>query len=97
MTELNKKAFGGLLALVVVMGALLFIPAWTLDYWQGVGLSHRIFRAGARHHRVPHEEGPEALAATGVCGSNRREGAEPKDHTIRHIDGIYRDACRPRA
>lgn len=34
MTELNKKAFGGLLAPVVVMGALLFIPAWTLDYWQ---------------------------------------------------------------
>ena len=28
------KAFGGLLFLVVVMGALLFISAWTLNYWQ---------------------------------------------------------------
>jgi protein-S-isoprenylcysteine O-methyltransferase Ste14 len=28
------KAFGGLLFLLVVMAALLFIPAWTLDYWQ---------------------------------------------------------------
>jgi len=28
------KAFGGLLFLVVVMGALLFIPARTLNYWQ---------------------------------------------------------------
>ena len=28
------KAFSGLLFLVVVMGALLFISAWTLNYWQ---------------------------------------------------------------
>lgn len=34
MTELNKKALGGLLAFLVVMGGLLFFPAWTLDYWQ---------------------------------------------------------------
>jgi protein-S-isoprenylcysteine O-methyltransferase Ste14 len=34
MTALNKKAFGGLLGLSVVMAALLFIPPWTLDYWQ---------------------------------------------------------------
>jgi protein-S-isoprenylcysteine O-methyltransferase Ste14 len=31
---LNVKAFGGLLLLFLVMAALLFIPAWTLDYWQ---------------------------------------------------------------
>jgi protein-S-isoprenylcysteine O-methyltransferase Ste14 len=34
MNTLNKKAFRGLLFLPVVMAALLFIPAWTLDYWQ---------------------------------------------------------------
>jgi protein-S-isoprenylcysteine O-methyltransferase Ste14 len=34
MTILNLKAFGGLLFLLLVMAALLFIPAWTLDYWQ---------------------------------------------------------------
>lgn len=34
MTELNQRALGGLLAFLVVMGALLFVPAWTLDYWQ---------------------------------------------------------------
>src|ERR1039457_4677801 len=34
MNILNMKAFGGLLFLVVVMGALLFISAWTLNYWQ---------------------------------------------------------------
>lgn len=34
MIALNAKAFGGLLFLLLVMGALLFIPAWTLDYWQ---------------------------------------------------------------
>jgi protein-S-isoprenylcysteine O-methyltransferase Ste14 len=31
---LALKALGGLLFLLLVMGALLFIPAWTLDYWQ---------------------------------------------------------------
>jgi protein-S-isoprenylcysteine O-methyltransferase Ste14 len=35
MTKLNIKAFGGLLCVLIVMAALLFIPAWTLDYWQG--------------------------------------------------------------
>ena len=34
MDILHKKAFGGLLFLVLVMAALLFIPAWTFDYWQ---------------------------------------------------------------
>src|SRR5450631_790201 len=31
---LNIKAFGGLLFLLLIMAALLFIPAWTLGYWQ---------------------------------------------------------------
>src|ERR1035441_10218298 len=31
---LNIEAFVGLLFLLLVMAALLFIPAWTLDYWQ---------------------------------------------------------------
>jgi protein-S-isoprenylcysteine O-methyltransferase Ste14 len=34
MTGVNKRAFGGLLVLVLAIAALLFIPAGTLDYWQ---------------------------------------------------------------
>jgi protein-S-isoprenylcysteine O-methyltransferase Ste14 len=34
MNTLHKKAFGGLLILALVMAALLFISAGTLDYWQ---------------------------------------------------------------
>jgi len=34
MSSLNRQAFGGLAALVLVMGFLLFIAAGTLDYWQ---------------------------------------------------------------
>jgi protein-S-isoprenylcysteine O-methyltransferase Ste14 len=34
MTSLNMKGFGGLVALLVVMAALVFVPAGTLDYWQ---------------------------------------------------------------
>ena len=34
MNILNIKAFGGLLFLLLVMAALLFIPAWALNFWQ---------------------------------------------------------------
>jgi hypothetical protein len=34
MNMLDIKAFGGLLLLMLAMAALLFIPAWTFDYWQ---------------------------------------------------------------
>src|ERR1017187_9040621 len=34
MKNVNIKAFVGLLLLLLVMGALIFVPAWTLDYWQ---------------------------------------------------------------
>jgi predicted tellurium resistance membrane protein TerC len=34
MKNLNIKAFGGLLGLLVTMAALLFLPALILDYWQ---------------------------------------------------------------
>jgi protein-S-isoprenylcysteine O-methyltransferase Ste14 len=34
MTGLERKALGSLLIVCLVMAALLFIPAWTLDYWQ---------------------------------------------------------------
>ena len=34
MMSLNLRAASGLLFLLIVMGTLLFLPAWTLDYWQ---------------------------------------------------------------
>ena len=34
MKNLNIKAFAGLLNLIVILGAALFLPAWTLNYWQ---------------------------------------------------------------
>jgi protein-S-isoprenylcysteine O-methyltransferase Ste14 len=34
MTDLNKKAIGGLVRFLITLAGLLFLPAWTLDYWQ---------------------------------------------------------------
>jgi protein-S-isoprenylcysteine O-methyltransferase Ste14 len=34
LNPLHQKAFGGLLALLLVMAALVFVPAWTFHYWQ---------------------------------------------------------------
>jgi protein-S-isoprenylcysteine O-methyltransferase Ste14 len=34
MKDLNKRAFAGLLGLLLSMGACIFLPAWTFHYWQ---------------------------------------------------------------
>ena len=34
LKDLKKRASGGFLFLLLVMAALLFLPAWTLSYWQ---------------------------------------------------------------
>lgn len=34
MNSLNKRAFGGLLFFILAVAALLFIPVWTVNYWQ---------------------------------------------------------------
>ena len=34
MNDLNKLAFAGLLRMAVALAALLFLPTWTLHYWQ---------------------------------------------------------------
>jgi protein-S-isoprenylcysteine O-methyltransferase Ste14 len=34
MKNLNVQAFAGLLFLILVMAAALFLPAWTFNYWQ---------------------------------------------------------------
>jgi len=34
MNRLNIRAFAGLLQLLAIMAAIIFLPAWTLDYWQ---------------------------------------------------------------
>jgi protein-S-isoprenylcysteine O-methyltransferase Ste14 len=34
MTDLNKKAFGGLFGLLIILGLLLFFSTGTINYWQ---------------------------------------------------------------
>lgn len=34
MEDLKKKALAGLLQLFIALAAFIFLPAWTLDYWQ---------------------------------------------------------------
>ena len=34
MNDLNKKALSGLLRFVIILAAVLFLPAWTFRYWQ---------------------------------------------------------------
>jgi protein-S-isoprenylcysteine O-methyltransferase Ste14 len=34
MTKLHVRAFGGLFFFLIALSALVFLPAWSLDYWQ---------------------------------------------------------------
>jgi hypothetical protein len=34
MNDLNKKALGGLLRIVIILAVCLFLPVWTFRYWQ---------------------------------------------------------------
>ncbi len=34
MKELNRKAFEGLVQLIVALAAMIFLPAWTIHYWE---------------------------------------------------------------
>jgi len=35
MNDLNRKAFGGLFRMALFLSVLVFLPAWTVFYWQG--------------------------------------------------------------
>jgi protein-S-isoprenylcysteine O-methyltransferase Ste14 len=35
MNQLNRKAIAGLLQLLIVLAVLIFVPSWTIHYWQG--------------------------------------------------------------
>src|SRR5580658_3706360 len=35
MNDLNRRAFGGLSRMALFLAVLVFLPAWTVDYWQG--------------------------------------------------------------
>lgn len=36
-TDLTKKALIGLVQLVIGLGVLLFVPAWSMDFWEAWG------------------------------------------------------------
>jgi len=54
-----------------------------------VDFSGRVFCVSVSDNHLPYEKRSEALGAADKCGSRRREGEEPKDHTIPGIDSIY--------
>jgi hypothetical protein len=50
MNELDKKAWGGLVFFTVALALLLFLSAWSFDYWQA-WLYLIVFSASA--HAIP--------------------------------------------
>jgi hypothetical protein len=60
--NLAGKTVLGFTQLNVVLGVLLFAPAWTLDFWQAWLI--RLCRIMRIHHHIPVEERPETPGAT---------------------------------
>ena len=59
MTNLNTKAWLSLAVLAIVMGLLLFVPAWTVHYWQA-WVYLRLHWHIDPHHALSHETRPGA-------------------------------------
>ena len=66
MNNLNAKALGGLLFLLLVMAALLFLPAGTLDYWQAWAFLAVFGVLLAGNHALPYEKRPETPGSEAV-------------------------------
>jgi len=95
MTALNKKALVGLLGLFAAMTALLFLPAWTLGYWQAWAFLAMFF-AAALLITINLMKKIRGFSSVDPCRSDRRKGEEPKDNPINHGSRICVDACRSR-
>ncbi len=62
MNNLHTKAWVALLLLFLVMAALLFVPPWTLDYWQAWTFLAVYFAASAAITLYLIKEDPQLLA-----------------------------------
>lgn len=86
---MHKKAFGGLLFLLLVMAALLFIPAWTQDYWQAWTFLAVYFASSLAitfYLRIPAvSPDPAGLVALPGSRGTCREGAlaRPRQRSLR--------------
>jgi protein-S-isoprenylcysteine O-methyltransferase Ste14 len=57
-----------------------------------MGIPGRVRWCGAGDHPLSHERGPKAVRAARLCWSERREGEESTDHTIHHVNRVWRGA-----
>lgn len=96
MQNPNTRALGGLLFLLVVMAALLFIPAGTLDY-RRAWVFLAVFGGSALTITLYLMKADPGLLARRVRAGPTAEKETPSaDHTIDRSYRVYRDARRAR-
>ena len=108
MNNLHTKAWVALLLLFLVMAALLFIPPWTLDYWQAWMFLAVYFAASAAITLYLMKQDPQLLARRMSGGprprSCRRKGSSCRlrrwdlsacSSFRRWIDASGGRTCRP--
>ena len=94
MNSLNRKAFGGLLFLVLGMVALLFIPAGTLGYWEAWLFLAVYFALSLAITLYLMKHDPKLLARRMSGGPTAEK--EPARKEIHHVDfaaGLHPVCC----
>ena len=94
MTGVNKRALVGLLGLLAAMTALLFVPAWTLRYWQAWVFLSVFFGAALAITVYLMKRDPGLLERRIYAGPTAEIGEEPKDNSIHHDSRICGNAYR---
>ena len=93
MTGVNKRALVGLVGLFAAMAALLFVPAWTLRYWQAWVFLSVFFGMALAITVYLMKRDPGLLERRIYAGPTAEIGEEPKDNPIHHVSRICGDAC----
>ena len=80
MSELSKKAMAGLVRFQAMLALLLFLPAWSIRFWEA-WLYWSLFAVSVlliTLYFLKHDPRLDRAAARGRPG--RRAGEEPEDH-----------------
>ena len=89
MNNLYFRALRSSIFGFIVMAALLFVPAGTLDYWQAY-VYGRLRGSVGRHHGVSRETRSAASGAAHEGRANGGKGNDSKDHHGFRAAGVHR-------
>ena len=93
MSQLDIKAFAGILQLFVVLALTIFLPAWTLDYWQAWIVVAVFFGCTIAVTLYLMKNDPKLLERRVSAGVVAEQREESEDHPGVRRGGIHCAVC----